>query len=58
MNIRSGLVLEIQRNVAYIMTSNGEFFKLKIDKNKALPVLGEQYSSRVLWKSFYVHKQV
>ena len=52
MNIKNGLVMEIQGNAAYIMTSSGEFLKVKIDKNKALPILGGEYSSRIFGNPF------
>lgn len=52
MNIKNGLVMDIKGNAAYIMTSSGEFFKIKIDKNKALPVIGGEYSSRTFENSF------
>jgi hypothetical protein len=52
MNIKNGLVMEIQGNAAYIMTSSGEFFKIKIDKNKTLPILGGEYSSKIFENPF------
>lgn len=52
MNIKNGLVMEIQGSDAYIMTSSGEFLKVKIDKNKALPNVGGEYSSRILTNPF------
>jgi hypothetical protein len=52
MNIKNGLVMEIQGEAAYIMTSSGEFLKIKIDKNKTLPILGGEYSSRVVGNPF------
>lgn len=44
--------MELQGNAAYIMTPNGEFLKLKIDKNKTLPVLGGEYSSIIFETPF------
>lgn len=52
MNIKNGLVMKIQGNAAYIMTSSGEFLKVKIDKNKTLPILGGEYSSRIFGNPF------
>lgn len=47
MNIKNGLVMEIKGNAAYIMTPNGEFLKVKVDKSKALPVVGGEYNGKV-----------
>lgn len=52
MNIKKGLVMELQGNAAYIMTSSGEFFKVKVDKNKTLPVLGGEYTSKIFENPF------
>lgn len=52
MNIKNGLVMEIQGSDAYIMTSSGEFFKVKIDKNKTLPVVGGEYRSQIFRRPF------
>jgi hypothetical protein len=52
MSVKNGLVMNIKGNAAYIMTSSGEFFKIKIDKNKTLPVIGGEYSSITFEKSF------
>jgi len=52
MNIKKGLVMELQESDAYIMTSSGEFVKLKIDKKKTLPNLGGEYSSRIFENPF------
>lgn len=47
MNIKDGLVMEIKGNAAYIMTPDGEFLKIKIDKSKALPIVGGEYNGKV-----------
>lgn len=43
--------MNIEKNSAYIMTSNGEFFKIKIDKNKPIPVIGSEYTGEVFKNS-------
>lgn len=57
MNIKNGLVMEIKENAAYIMTPDGEFLKIKIDKSKALPVVGGEYNGKVYSTPFiYIKK--
>ncbi|WML33849.1 anti-sigma factor domain-containing protein [Clostridium sp. OS1-26] len=57
MNIKNGLVMEIKENAAYIMTPDGEFLKIKIDKSKALPVVGGEYKGKVYSTPFiYIRK--
>lgn len=48
---KNGLVMNIEKNSAYIMTSNGEFLKIKIDKRKPFPVIGSEYSGEVFKSS-------
>lgn len=47
MSIKNGLVMEIKGNAAYIMTLDGRFLKIKVDKGKALPVIGGEYNGKV-----------
>lgn len=48
---KNGLVMNIEKNYAYIMTPDGEFLKIKIDKDKPLPVIGSEYAGEVLKNS-------
>ena len=52
MNTKSGLVMKIEKNIAYIMTSNGEFIKVKINKNTSSPMIGSEYCGEVLKNTF------
>lgn len=45
---KNGLVMNVEKNFAYIMTPNGEFIKVKIDKSKAHPTIGAEYTGEVL----------
>ncbi|MDW8802305.1 anti-sigma factor domain-containing protein [Clostridium sp. A1-XYC3] len=44
MDNTTGIVMEIKKNIAYLMTSTGEFTKVKVDKSKPVPSIGSQYS--------------
>ncbi|MCT8977127.1 anti-sigma factor domain-containing protein [Clostridium sp. CX1] len=44
MDNTTGIVMEIKKNIAYLMTSTGEFTKVKVDKSKPIPSIGSQYS--------------
>lgn len=52
MNVKKGLVMELKGKNAYIMTSSGEFVKVKIDKDKTLPAVGGEYSSTIFENPF------
>lgn len=45
MKSSTGIVMQLNKQHAFIMTSNGEFLKLKLSKN--LPKLGEEYTGEV-----------
>ncbi|WP_411678782.1 anti-sigma factor domain-containing protein [Clostridium thailandense] len=45
---KNGLVMKVKKDFAYIMTPNGEFVKVKIDKSKAIPTIGSEYTGKVL----------
>lgn len=45
---KNGLVMNVEKDFAFIMTPNGEFLKVKIDKSKALPTIGAEYTGEVL----------
>lgn len=52
MNTRSGIVMKIQHSTVYLMTSDGEFVKVRLDKKKPLPMIGSEYSGKVIKNTF------
>lgn len=52
MDNRTGIVMKIEKNIAYIMTATGEFAKIKIDKNKPLPTIGSEYCGLIIKNNF------
>lgn len=57
MNVKNGLVMDMKEDAAYIITPDGEFLKIKIDKSKALPVVGGEYKGTVYDKPYkYLRK--
>ena len=49
---KTGIVMEIKDNLAYIMTQNGEFEKVKINNNS--PSIGEIYTGEIYKKYNYI----
>ena len=47
MRIKNGLVMDIKGDTALIMSHDGEFVKVKIDKSKPLPFVGGEYTGNV-----------
>lgn len=52
MDSRTGIVMKIEKNIAYIMTTSGEFTKIKIDKNKPSPTIGSEYCGSTVKNTF------
>ncbi|MBC2580993.1 anti-sigma factor domain-containing protein [Clostridium sp. DJ247] len=44
MDSKKGMVMEINKNTVYMFTHDGEFVKVKINKSKPIPCIGEEYS--------------
>lgn len=52
MSTRSGIVMKIENSTLYLMTSEGEFVKVKLNKKNSLPMIGSEYCGEVIRTSF------
>lgn len=52
MNSRSGIVMKIENSTLYLMTSNGEFVKVRLNKKESLPMIGSEYCGEIIKPSF------
>jgi hypothetical protein len=52
LNTRSGLVMKIEHGAVYLMTSDGEFVKVRLDKKESLPMIGSEYCGKVIKNTF------
>lgn len=48
MNTKSGIVMQTTNSTVYLMTSDGEFIKVKLNKKESLPIIGSEYSGVVI----------
>jgi hypothetical protein len=51
-NTRSGLVMKIEHSTVYLMTADGEFVKVRLDKKESLPIIGSEYCGKVIKNTF------
>ena len=52
MTNRAGIVMKTEKSTVYLMTSDGEFIKVKLNKKESLPIIGSEYNGAVIEKSF------
>lgn len=52
MSTRSGIVMKIENSTLYIMSSEGEFVKVRLNKKDSLPMIGSKYCGEVIKPSF------
>ncbi|KZL91231.1 anti-sigma factor domain-containing protein [Clostridium magnum] len=52
MNSRSGIVMKIENSTLYLMTSDGEFVKVRLNKKESLPMIGSEYCGEIIKPSF------
>lgn len=52
MNSRTGIVMKAENNTIYLMTSDGEFVKVKLNKKDSLPMIGSEYCGQIIKPSF------
>lgn len=51
-NTKSGLVMKIEAGTVYLMTGDGEFVKVRLDKKESLPMIGSEYCGEIIRPSF------